>query len=144
MFQALFDKFADWLLPFFIGLMIWFGFHYFVLTPRIIKVDQRVTFDMFHQDKNLPQSIQSCVRNKIVPTTLDHARLEAALFTASMKNIAAPYRKKMDEIEMLISEQCGVRVELAKQAQKRSVIDTRNQAINEMKYWFNMLQEYAK
>ena len=141
MFQALFDKFADWLLPFFIGLMIWFGFHYFVLTPRIIKVDQQASFS---QDRNLPQTVQSCIKSKIVPSTLDHARMEAALFTASMKYISAPYRNKLNEVESLIDKQCGVTAELAKQAKRRNVIDARDQAINEMKYWFNMLQGYTK
>ena len=144
MFQALFDKFADWLLPFFIGLMIWFGLHYFVLTPRIIKVDQQVTYMNFNQNNNLPKVIQSCIKSNISPTTLDHARMEAALFTATMKNIAAPYKNKLSEIESLINEQCGVTQELAKQTKKQNVIDARNQAANELKYWFDILQEYTK
>lgn len=144
MFQALFDKFADLLLPLFMGLLIWYGFHYFVLTPRIIKVEQQASYKTFHQDKNLPQTIESCIQSNIVPTTLNHARLEAALFTASMKNIEVPYRTKLNEVKSMIDDQCGVTAELAKQTKQQRVIDARDQAVNEMKYWFNMLQGFGK
>lgn len=144
MFQALFDKFADWLLPFLIGLLIWYGFHYFVLTPRILKVDHQNARISLNQGKILPQQIQSCVNSKIVPSTLSHARVEAALFTASMRYVVAPYHNKLNEIETMLNKQCGVTAELAKQQKRQNVIDARDQAVNEMKYWFNMLQEYAK
>lgn len=144
MFQALFDKFADLLLPLFMGLLVWYGLHYFVLTPRIIKVDQTASYKTFNQEEELPKAIQSCIQNNILPTTLNHARVEAALFTASMKKIAQPYRNKLNEVEQLIDEQCGVTMELARQAKKQNIIDARDQAVNEMQYWFNMLQGFAR
>ncbi len=142
MFQALFDKFADLLLPFFLGLLIWYGVHYFVLTPRIIKVDHQAS--NFYQGRELPPHIIACINGETVPVTLDHARLEAALFTASMKKIASPYRNKFSEIEGIVDKKCGVSIELARQAKKQNITDARDQVTNEMKFWFDMLQEFSR
>lgn len=144
MFQALFDKFADWLLPFFIGLAVWYGFHYFVLTPRIIQVDQKELYAVAHIKNTLPGEVQACIRRKIVPATLDHARIEAAFYTASIKNITAPYRNKLSEIEALINEQCGVSKVIAKQEKQQNMIDARDHVVNELKHWYQMLQEFSK
>jgi hypothetical protein len=109
MYQTLIDKFADVLLPIICGVAVWLGVHYFVLTPRIIKVEMPLAYDaMAIQLPALPASVHHCLRSHYAGAVMKVGRFEAALFTASLKHIARPFNKKSLEAIDLLDKPCGV------------------------------------
>lgn len=115
MFQVLIEKMADWLFPFVLGLGVWYGLHYVVLTPRILNVDLTAQYQDYHTQHNLPRSVGECVRDNMAYALLQHGRLEAALMTATLNHINQPYADKRLIAESSLDETCGVSVERQKQ-----------------------------
>ena len=144
MFQAIFEKCADWLLPFCIGIAIWYGVHYVTLAPRIVKVDQQASYATFNHDKLLPEEVETCVKENISPITIDVARLEAALYTASLKHISEPYRLKLADVDKQLDQKCGVTISRKTETKRRKTINIQNEFKSNMKFFFNMMQELAQ
>lgn len=133
MFQALFEKCAEWLFPIIIGITIWYGLHYVTLAPRIIGVDQKALYVESNQDGSLPLAIRTCVKENITDTTLSIARLEASLYTATMKHIDKPFNDRFGEIHASIDKQCGI--SKAREAQRikdapKEIKQSINQGLN--------------
>ena len=105
MFQALIDKFSDWLFPIFLGVAVWYGVHYAVLAPRIIKVDQ---VKGYAYDETLPANVNECLQGNIADSILEIGRLETALYTATFRHVVLPFQTKAIEAEQRLDQPCGV------------------------------------
>jgi len=142
MLQALFEKCADWLFPMLVGITIWFGIHYLTLAPRIIGVDQKISYESFNQDGSLPQSVGNCVKENITPVTLSIARLEAALYTATLKHIDKPFKDRASEIDSAIDSKCGLsraREEIRRQQAPQQI---KRELQNGLNMWMQILEEF--
>ena len=120
MYQMLFEKFADALFPLLCGILVWLGLHYFVLTPRIIKVEMPSTYEaLIPKSAALPDSVHQCLKQHAAETAMETSRWEAALYTASLKHIKAPFLQAFREGLQALDERCGksqaVQAELARQ-----------------------------
>lgn len=105
MFQTLIDKFSDWLLPILLGLAVWYGIHYAVLAPRIVRVDM---VREYVYDKSLPKDVNACLKGNMANSVLEVGRLEAALYTSTLKHVFLPFQEKTAEAEKRLDEPCGV------------------------------------
>jgi len=119
MFQILFEKFADILLPLIAGAILWMGFNYVVLTPRILMADLPKQYAQYHIEKNLPQSIGKCIQDGIAEKVLHSDRLLASLYTASMKHYDVGYEAAVLKGEQSLSDTCGVTAERKRQLADR-------------------------
>lgn len=109
MYQTLIEKFADVLIPIACGLAVWLGVHYFILTPRIVKVEMPRAYDaMMVQLPALPRSVHHCLRTGYAGALMEVGRLEAALFTATLKHVSQPFRKKSLEALVSLDKPCGM------------------------------------
>lgn len=113
MLQTITDKFAESAVPILTGLGIWYGAHYAVLTPRIMKVDLPSAYGQESQSIPIPRLALNCVSNNIVERTLEHSRLQAALYTASFRHISAPFHEKQAVVEERLNDECGVNLAIA-------------------------------
>lgn len=108
MYQALLDRFSDVLFPVVCALLLWFGVHYFFLTERIMKVEMPVAYEtMATQTLNLPDSVHECLKDNIAGATLDVARFDAAVYTASLRHISRPFHKSSIAAIDHLDTQCG-------------------------------------
>lgn len=99
MFQQLGDKCIEYAFPVAVGGAIWFGVNYFELAERITKVDVTRYYSDVQHDFPVSRRAQSCVIENAAPTLINIGKFDAALYTASFKNISAPYFKKLAEAE---------------------------------------------
>ena len=132
MYQVLIDRFADMLVPFTCGVAVWFGVHYFVLTPRILKVEMpRAYVQVALQYPTLPDEVHHCFIKHYASTLLRVGRLEATLFTASLKHIRAPMNKKSLEALDLLDVPCGKTKALEAEKERRRMAEEQQKRLDE-------------
>lgn len=142
MFQALFEKCADWLFPIIIGIGIWYGVHYITLAPRILLVDQKALYSEFNKDGTLPKSVEICFKDNITPMTLNQARLEAALYTATFKHIDKPLKDKFASIEKAVDTNCGVSRARKKERQRMAPQEFKRDLQQGINMWMEIIKEF--
>lgn len=140
MLNILIEKCADWLLPIIGGCLVWYGLHYFVLTPRIINKE----YEHFYvQDKSLPETVNNCLHERLGDQILRTGLLETALYTATIRRVATPYQEALTEAYASLDETCGVSYARRKaQEQKRRAVETENRInriADEFKFWRKLL-----
>lgn len=140
MLNVLLEKCADWLLPIIGGCLVWYGVHYFVLTPRIITIDSS---RYYVYDSSLPNQVNNCLRNRLGKQVLQTGLMEAALYTATMKQVADPYQDVLANAYMALDETCGVSYARRKaQERKRSeenATETIKRMTEQVKFWRKLL-----
>ena len=105
MLNVLLEKCADWLLPIIGGCLVWYGVHYFIMTPRIITIDSQKNYSY---DISLPSNVNACLQKRLGDQILKHGLMEAALYTATMKHMAEPYQTALLRAYQALDETCGV------------------------------------
>lgn len=105
MLNVLLEKCADWLLPIIGGCLVWYGAHYFILTPRIVTVDSTKSY---LYDYSLSSSVNACLQKRLGSQILKHGLMEAALFTATMRHVVEPYQEAVTNAYQALDETCGV------------------------------------
>ena len=71
-------------------------------------VDMPEEYRDFHQTNDLPPSIGECIKSHMAPAILQHGRLEAALFTATLRHINQPFQEKLLIAEASLDDTCGI------------------------------------
>lgn len=108
MYQVLIEKTADWLFPVMLGVGVWYGLHYSTLTPRVLMVETPTQYRDFHLVNKLPESVGKCIQENMASAILNTARVEAALYTATLKHFDQQYKGKLLAAEASLDEKCGV------------------------------------
>lgn len=133
MYQALLDRFADVLFPVLAGFAVWFGVHYFFLTERIMKVEMPLTYEVIEQNaQHIPSEVHTCLKSNYADAMMAVGSLEAALYTASLKHINQPFRKKSVEALDYLDNDCGTTKALeAEKERQRLAAEQREKAERE-------------
>ena len=140
MFNAIFEKCSDWLLPIIGGCLVWYGAHYFVLTPRIIAIDSK---NNYSYDSTLPSNVNACLQARLGKQILKDGLMEAALYTATMKHLAEPYQQTLFQAQIALDDVCGIsharRIQLEKQRRAAQEAEERQQLKNQFNFWRKLL-----
>lgn len=140
MLNVLLEKCADWLLPIIGGCLVWYAAHYFILTPRIITVDSE---HWYVYDSSLPRNVNNCLRDRLSKQILQTGLMEAALYTATMKQVAEPYLGVLANAYRALDTPCGVSVARRKATEQKRREDSATETINRMteqvKFWRKLL-----
>lgn len=109
MYQAIFEKFSDILLPVIFGVLVWCGFHYFVMTPRIMRVESHAMYEVIKKDiQPFPEQIERCYAPLYGESLMNLGRWEATLYTASLSHVSLPLQKKSIDAFNALDQRCGL------------------------------------
>ena len=140
MLNVLLEKCADWLLPIIAGCLVWYGTHYFILTPRIIAIDSQKTYAY---DTSLSSGVNACLQKHLGDQILKHGLMEAALYTATMKHLAEPYQTALLLAHQALDETCGVsytrRITMERQRKAAQEAAERQRLQKQFNFWKKLL-----
>ncbi|MAH06350.1 MAG: hypothetical protein CL561_12410 [Alphaproteobacteria bacterium] len=140
MLNILLEKCADWLLPVLGGCLVWYGAHYFVLTPRIINVDVK---NANIYDNSLPPAVNACLRSHLADQLINDGLMEAAIYTATIKNVAEPFQKAISRAQATLDEVCGVsharRIQRENQRLAEQEAAERQRLKDQISFWRKLL-----
>jgi hypothetical protein len=140
MLNVLLEKCADWLLPIIGGCLVWYGVHYFILTPRIVAIDSQKDYAY---DSSLSSNVNACLQKRLGDQVLKHGLMEAALYTATMKHMAEPYQAALLLAHQALDVTCGVsyarRMAVERQRKAAREAAERQRLEQQFKFWKKLL-----
>ena len=109
-------------------------------TPRILMVDMP---KMYKQAPvaamNLPRDVHHCLKSNFAGAMLDVGRLDAAIYTASLKHISQGFYQKTGEALNLLDTKCGATTYIQAEQKRQKLADKQK----ELKDTMNMACGFA-